>query len=214
MNIQQREIYGIAIALFDWLGQQVSGLVIPNELKRKTPAVCFGLTMDHHAAITTLVGLQNPLFSSALALVRPLFESYVRGLWLARCANDTALNAYHNGSVPSLSKLLSELEASTIDGDATQLRRLWNQSSRKLHGFTHAGAEHFRGWDNNFKLTPSYTWSDSIVLLDFSARIGISAAIGLANIVDSKYLHERIILGSEDMLNRIKQARDDQFSEC
>ena len=44
------------------------------------------LGLDHHSAITFL--MRNKRFSSALALVRVVFETMLRSHWVVRCATD------------------------------------------------------------------------------------------------------------------------------
>ena len=46
--------------------------------RNRAAGACFAVANDHHAAIIHL--LENELYSSALALVRALFEAYVRGV--------------------------------------------------------------------------------------------------------------------------------------
>ena len=56
---------------------------------------CFGIAQEHHHAIILL--LEKGLCASAFALVRPAFEAYVRGEWLALCADEEGVSRFLNG---------------------------------------------------------------------------------------------------------------------
>jgi hypothetical protein len=70
-------VHHSAMVLSDWISEQINELALPHVNKLKVPGLLFDLTLEHHAAIVSLVGLQ--INGSAFALLRSCFESFVRG---------------------------------------------------------------------------------------------------------------------------------------
>tara|TARA_R110001606_G_scaffold346892_3_gene495932 strand:+ start:38815 stop:39453 length:639 start_codon:yes stop_codon:yes gene_type:complete len=60
----------------------------------KAAATLFAITIDHAQGIKFC--LSNSAFPSAFSLLRVLFETYIRGMWLEKCANEEQLNKYIN----------------------------------------------------------------------------------------------------------------------
>ena len=71
-----------------WNSERFYDLSLPAALRERMAASCFVVTMEHADAIAILVDFKPPALASAFALA-PVFESYVRGLWLHDCASDT-----------------------------------------------------------------------------------------------------------------------------
>jgi hypothetical protein len=59
---------------------------LPNEKRLQLAAACWHTAIDHQMAVGVLV--HETLHASALALMRPTIEAYVRGLWLLYAATD------------------------------------------------------------------------------------------------------------------------------
>jgi hypothetical protein len=57
----------------------------------RAAAASFGIARDHHGSIVHL--MKWSLHSSSFALLRGLFEAYVRGLWLRHCATEQQIDA-------------------------------------------------------------------------------------------------------------------------
>ncbi len=211
MNTEQKSIYASAIGLVDWLGEQIGGIDLPADLRSKMAAVCFGVTHEHYTAITIVLGLPSPLFGTALALQRPLFETCTRGLWLSLCASDQDLLAFQSVKPPETWRMLLALDQmhSKHESAALHLRRIWKSAREQMNGFTHGGVEHFQGWQGGEELSPAYDWGDALRLLDFSARIGILAASSLARIAMNSELQEVILSQGIPQLEKIAQALSD-----
>jgi len=95
----------------------------------------FWVTHEHHASVIHLTKFGH--MASAHALMRPAFESYVRGLWLT-CADDKQLEHYqkgHDSADPE--RMIRLLIERTGDDQFTDLLDTWMESKKSLHGFTH-----------------------------------------------------------------------------
>ena len=61
----------------EWLALRIEGLPLPVSDRDRLAAGCFHQALEHHEAIVKLV--RRKLVGSAFALLRPLFELFVRG---------------------------------------------------------------------------------------------------------------------------------------
>ena len=76
--------------------------------KNRAAAASFGIALDHHAAIVFL--MKNTFYSSSFALLRSLFEAYLRGLWLKHCASDKQVSTFFRGGEPPKT-MVAEIES-------------------------------------------------------------------------------------------------------
>jgi hypothetical protein len=70
--------------------------------------------------------LDEGLYASAFALMRPLYEAAVKGMWLSHCAAEGRLESYATGTeVPSVGELVDELLKSPLPPVVSfQMRRI------------------------------------------------------------------------------------------
>ena len=97
MAMNNESLHAAAQALIERLAQRIDGLDFPATERNRLSAACFRQALEHHEAIVHLV--RRSLFGSALALLRPLFEHYLRGVWLAKCASAADLQMFQGGTL-------------------------------------------------------------------------------------------------------------------
>src|SRR5258708_685949 len=71
------------LSLIRWIDENTSGLSLPTDERHMLAVGCFDVALEHQAAIALLHASELP--GSALALLRVLAESLVRGLWVLHC---------------------------------------------------------------------------------------------------------------------------------
>lgn len=76
--------------LIQWIDDHTAGLSLPADERSQLAVGCFDVALEHQAAMVLLH--HSGLYGSALALLRVLSESVVRGLWLHDCATDVELD--------------------------------------------------------------------------------------------------------------------------
>ena len=86
-----------AFGLHEWVMENLDGLDISTEKRILLAVSCYDIVIEHHIGITVL--LKSKINGSAFALVRPLFETFVRGVWLRHCATDKEIEKYINDSL-------------------------------------------------------------------------------------------------------------------
>lgn len=107
------------------------------------------LSLEH--AVSALVLFEQGLFSSAIALTRPQFESLVRGIWLLHAASEnwvtklseplTMESAKRANEGESLAEMLKQLEANpdAPAGIVAQLREFKEVAWKAMSSYTHGG---------------------------------------------------------------------------
>lgn len=134
--------------LHEAVAAHVSGL-IPYPEKRFVVSFQAGLlSLDHARGALILIG--NELGTSALSLLRPQYESLVRGIWLLHAATDnwvdkfgeplTVESARRANEGPMLAEMLKQLDASDAPAQLVdQLQQFKDVSWKALSSYTHGG---------------------------------------------------------------------------
>jgi hypothetical protein len=122
----------------DWIADEEveveSGLSDREWMALRSFRVCH----EHHHSILALFADGHA--ASAVALIRPCFESLARGLWCRDLPNDQAIEHFrvgHDTKVPE--KLLRECRTPENADIIDRLELLWELSKKDLHGYTHGG---------------------------------------------------------------------------
>lgn len=107
------------------------------------------LSLEH--AVSALVLFEQGLFSSAIALTRPQFESLVRGIWLLHAASEnwvtklseplTMESTKRANEGEGLAEMLKQLEANpdAPAGIVAQLREFKELAWKAMSSYTHGG---------------------------------------------------------------------------
>lgn len=150
----------------DGLRSLVDGQSLPASPRSRAALACIGIALDHHRGILLLIS--NSLYASAFALVRPMFEAFVRGEWLASCASDKAVEEFMAGKEPPrFADLLTALEET--DGfEAQSLSGIKNANWDAMCGYTHAGGIHVQRWQSVTTVEPSYERHEVLEVLRFA----------------------------------------------
>jgi hypothetical protein len=175
--------------LSNWISQNTNGLSMVVERRTRLAAGCLHLAFDHHDAIILLT--EHRIYGSAFALLRLLFEAYIRGCWLQHCASETDLDKFEqdnfNNSFGSLINDLEKLEAFGV-GVLSQAK----QDSWKLfNSFTHSGYHHVRRRYTENAIEANYPDLELVAALDFAGAAAIMSTLALA-----------IVAGNDDLARK------------
>ena len=121
---------------------------LPESDRLKISCALFKLAIDHSQAIVILVG--SGCDSSALALQRPCFEAFTRGVWVRWCISDPELTEVRKkGEFPEMWKLVKKIEANE-EFQLEALKYVKEQAWSHWCGLTHGGMEQIvRQWSKN-----------------------------------------------------------------
>lgn len=128
-----------AFEFHNWVTKHLDGLDISRDRKILLAVSCYDVVIEHHIGIAVL--LRSRINGSAFALVRPLFETFVRGVWLRHCATEEQIDQYVGDQLDLKFWLILEA-VEKVDGfGAGVLSRLKKKTWRAMNSYTHGGMQ-------------------------------------------------------------------------
>ena len=166
--------------MHDLLVRMQSEQEVPNTLQNRLFLSLNDLAQEHYGAILHLVRTGQHT-GSAFALLRPLLEVCLRGIWANRCATDKALEQItkRKATFPSLKSLAKTVGASFEGIGAKGIFAVSDNFVNALHGLTHGGVEAlaFRVNSDTGKIFPDYPDEEIERLLTRAASFTTTMAI-------------------------------------
>lgn len=161
-----------AFHLHDWLTVRLDDLQIPQDRRVLIAVSCYDLVYEHQLAVACLV--RSAIYGSAFALARPIFEAYVRGVWLKNCATEEQLQHFVDDKQISFGKILAEIEF--LDGFSngvlsTLKKNAWNAMNSYTHGGVQQAARRLNG---NF-IEPNYSQTEIVNVLRIADAFSLLA---------------------------------------
>lgn len=178
------------VSLIEWINQRFSGLELPADTRSRIAVGCFDVALEHQAAIALLSS--GALYGSLFSLIRVLFEAYVRGLWLLRCASEKELDQFQRDKLDKkFGALISEIEAN-VNFNNSPLSSLESTSWGAMNSFTHTGFMQVLRRNGEQTTGPHYSDEEVVKALNFSGVVGLLAAAELAGIADNRELAQSV----------------------
>jgi hypothetical protein len=85
-----------ACELSAYLTSKLHDISTKDTLRNRIAGACFSVALDHFDGVLILLERSPRLYSSTYALIRPIFESYIRGMWFMYCATDKKIENFNN----------------------------------------------------------------------------------------------------------------------
>jgi hypothetical protein len=162
------------------LRQSVHDHSLPNTDRVRAAGSCLAIAQEHHHAIILLI--KERLFAPAFALVRAVFEAYVRGEWLAHCASDSMISRFLMGrEPPKVDELLDALEETPSFAEKV-LSRIKQRGWKAMCGYSHTGGLHVQRWNTDSGIESNFSRDEIIEVMRFADSIGTLAVVGLAHL--------------------------------
>ena len=144
----------------------------------KTPQHCVGGGLFQHAldiADATIILVKKELPGPALALARPLIESWLRGVWAAKCAEDQEIKDFRAKGQPKPWKLpdLAEYVKERVPTEREYLEEvIESREVRKmLNDLTHGGRLQVQYREGNEAIEPRVPVEMQVGLLELGNQI-------------------------------------------
>lgn len=167
-----------AEARIEHLALKIEGLEFPASDRNRLAAACFHQALEHHEAIVLLV--RRRLIGSALALVRPLFEIYVRAIWLGNCATESDLVRFQKGKLEKeFAELVSDIE-SHEGYSVGVISGVKKTSWRAMNDFTHGGPLQIIRRITEDSIAANYSPEEIQEAITFAGAIGLLATSEIA----------------------------------
>ena len=153
-----------------WLHSKTNEKEFSNNVRERSALSILQLAEDTSDAIIILLEAKLP--GPSLSLARPLFEAYVRGLWLLRYASDEQVSKFLEGNCPNFPGLLAAIGKDKESGGAW-IHAISEKNLRNFHDLTHGGHHHVLRRITADSMEPNYPEKELETLIEFANEIRI-----------------------------------------
>jgi len=151
------------------LAAKLHGRKLNGDFRSKVAAACFAVSQQHHNSILILLSRNPPLQATGFALLRPLVESVVRGLWLSHIATDVQVDEYVNsGTKLDMASMIKSLDGVT---GLNAYQSMYKQNWSVLSAYTHTGEFQVQRWLKTNDIEPSYSEPEIAELIRLSGLV-------------------------------------------
>ncbi len=171
--------------------KELDGMTITSDRPNiKAAATLLAVSVDHGQGIRFLIS--NGAYPSAAALMRSTFETYIRAMWIWKCANqkqvDTFINKDKiisvNGSSISFKELVKEVEFShEFPAYFSKIQtKVWSGLNSLTHGGNLQLAQNFDG------KSIRHCYDDKLIdeMIQFTTMLACMAFAALLDLSDNK----------------------------
>lgn len=163
---------------------------LPHNPRVTTSAVLCSLGRQHHRAIIRLV--ERDLPASAAALLRVIFECYVRAVWLHSCASDLEVEGAIDDKWPRLKQMVEAIEANPSLQNGVLMATFdsrWND----FNSFTHNGALALSRQIKDREIRPQFSEEEIRDIVRFSDSISLMIAGHMAVLAKDEKLARALL---------------------
>lgn len=163
-----------ACDLAGFISSKLHDISIPNTLRNRVAAACYAIALDHFDAILVLLRSNPKLYSSAFSLMRLVFETFIRGMWLLHCAEDEQVERFSNNEfeLPKIKQLINEVEEK-CNFDGKELSKSHSEYWAVLCDYTHTGVRQIQRWHSVEGVEPNYQKEEIIDVIRFTTRYAV-----------------------------------------
>ena len=173
--------------LIQWLDQNIDGIQIKSDDRSRIAAGCLDMALEHQKSIVLLTA--HKLHGSAAALVRLVFESYVRGVWFFYSASEDQLQEFKEKDKldKKFHELIEDIEKHEAfsEGILSNVKEL---SWGAMNSFTHSGFYQVVRRNKENEIAPDYTDEEILDALESANSFAILTAIAIADISGNEAL--------------------------
>lgn len=175
----------------------IAGMEVSSDVRTRLSAGCLKVAMEHQKAIILLVA--KSIHASAVALLRPTFEAYVRGVWLHKCAEDVDIDNFLKDDFDKkYYQLLEDIEKLPSHEDCV-LSNAKNSNWGLLNSCTHCGIHQAGRQNTETTIEANYSEDELIEIVNAANAIGLLAGIAICDLAGDVE-HATTIL---DMINMV-----------
>lgn len=170
-----------AIKEANWIAEILHGRRFNNDLRSRVSAACFAVSQQHHNSILILLSRRPSLQATSFALLRPLVESVVRGLWLFHAATENQVEEYvRSGTKLDMASMMKSLDKlAGLDAYKGLYLKNWSV----LSAYTHTGEFQVQRWLKTNHIEPDYSEEEVAELIELSsavAKLAFQAALSIS----------------------------------
>ena len=174
-----------------WFDKNIDGVEIQPEERFRLAAGCLDVALEHHKAVILLI--KNHLYGSAFAIVRSLFETYVRGIWLHRCASDLEIELFKGDKLKhKFDKLCADVEKAPYFNCGT-LSSIKNRAWKAMNSYTHGGFLQIVRRNTESSIQPNYTEGEIIEVINNSNAFALFSVMAIASLSGNENLANAVL---------------------
>ncbi len=174
-----------------WAISSLDGIPFPVNKRLLISIAAFDVVLDHFTGITALI--EKRVYGAAFALARPLFETFVRAVWLKDCGTDQDLLAFERDEFSrSCGQSLKEIEQleSFRSGALSNLKK---QAWSAMSSYTHGGFQQIARRVNGKTIDPNYSNEEIIEVLRLSQAFALMSFIQIVLVANRRDLEKLAI---------------------
>lgn len=180
-----QEALGIAKDVAIWNAERIYGVEIHTNDPGHMAVTAFTVVHEHQRACGQLT--YSGLLGSAMALMRPSFEAFVRGIWL-QWADDSELHRFQQGEDSlNLEKAIKLIVARSGETRYSDMLAIWQASKKTLHNYVHHSYQSLIRRSGEFDVPPE----EVVSLLNFSSSMAVHASIEITELMERGSTEER-----------------------
>ena len=183
-----------------FISTKLNEVSIDANLRNRVVASCFAVALDHFDAVLALLGRTPKIYSSAFALIRLEFESYIRGMWLMYCATDEQIKNFSDNTfeLPKTPTMINSVEK-TANFEVKTLSTTYANDWKHLCDYTHTGALQIQRWNKSDSIEPNYSDNEVIQVIRFTKTYALVTAVSFAEAVikDNELANEFLAKANE-----------------
>jgi hypothetical protein len=191
MNLKHMKNLNHAKKLLSQIDQEIDGVEFESiDERNRVSGALLDIVLDHANAIIVLI--EKRIYSSAYALVRPLFEGFVRATWLLNCATDDEIELLveKDKFKKSFGEMLECIERKKAWPKT--LAKAKESAWKAMHSYTHGGLHQIsrkikistiEPVIDNEEIEEIICFAELISTLSFSAMIAMSKDSGKDNVL-------------------------------
>lgn len=173
-------------ALTHWIYTTLQDLAVQGDLRSRCALGCLDIALEHREALVLLISHQ--MYGSAFTLLRSIFESYVRGVWLHRCATESEIAAFKNDRLDHTFASLIQAIENIEDFSLGILSRLKQQGWKAMNSYTHSSFQHVMRRMTAETLEPNYDEGEIQEALSCANALGLLCVLQIAFLSTNKEL--------------------------
>ena len=183
--------------IVQWQDENIDGAEIPTDDRTRIVACLLDLTLEHVRSIGILS--HRKMYGSMFALSRPLYEAYVRALWLRYCATDNEIEKFKKGRLEkTFDNLITDIER--VQGyDENALSHIKSNNWTLMNDFTHGGISQASGRNTANEITPNYPEEDTKAAVDFAVIVGLLVSMEVAHIASNESFARQLLEKMESL---------------
>jgi hypothetical protein len=177
--------------LIQWEDKKIDGLEFKVDGKRELVASSLDVALEHQKAIILLIA--KKYYGSAFSLIRIIFETYVRSLWLNYCATEKDLEDFKKNKLQKkFYELVSDVEK--IEGyKGGTLSKAKKAGWAAMNSFAHSGYTQIERRFGKASIEPNYDSKEIDEAINFTNATGLLCCLEISFLTNDEGFMQELL---------------------